>query len=271
MGGSFAGSASRSTSDRREAEEALRESEEHYRASPSVSAGRVDDARGLQHLRPTVVVRLQRGHAKRAKGSAGRALHPRTARSVRGVGRQAVASAGSGPSRPGCAADGHTAGTCRAASIRDATNIVRWIGTSVDIHDRRDRRALRRTEAWLSEAQRLSHTAALRRTSIRRAALRPPSSFASTASTRPGTPSTEAVIRRFHPRTDSGSPSRSSGRPVRRPGHGASGDSSFRTGRCVTSNPASIHLRRGRSARRADRDHDRRDRAQARRGRRCGE
>src|SRR6185369_14183662 len=48
----------------------------------------------------------------------------------------------------------------RGLPIRDAAGrIVRWMGICVDIHDRREaEEALRRSEAWLSEAQRLSHT-----------------------------------------------------------------------------------------------------------------
>src|SRR5207237_3923939 len=37
--------------------------------------------------------------------------------------------------------------------------IVRWMGIGIDIHDRREaEEALRRSEVWLSEAQRLGHT-----------------------------------------------------------------------------------------------------------------
>src|SRR5207247_5231313 len=48
----------------------------------------------------------------------------------------------------------------RGLPVRDADGrIVRWVGVAIDIHDRREaEEALRRSEAWLSEAQRLSHT-----------------------------------------------------------------------------------------------------------------
>ena len=89
----------------------------------------------------------------------------------------------------------------RGVPIRDADGrIVRWTGIGIDIHDRREaEEALRRSEAWLSEAQRLSQTG----------------SFAASFDTREliyvspellriygfdpadGTPSTEVVLRRF--------------------------------------------------------------------------
>ena len=91
----------------------------------------------------------------------------------------------------------------RGLPIRDADgNIVRWIGTSVDVHDRREaEETLRRTEAWLSEAQRLSHTGSFAQDlDTGRLVYASPEllriyGFDPAA----GTPSTEAVIRRFHP------------------------------------------------------------------------
>src|SRR4029077_7823300 len=48
----------------------------------------------------------------------------------------------------------------RGLPIRDADGrIVRWVGLAMDINDRREaEEALGRSEAWLSEAQRLSRT-----------------------------------------------------------------------------------------------------------------
>ena len=48
----------------------------------------------------------------------------------------------------------------RAVPLRDEKgNIVRWYGTSIDIQDRKEaEEKLRRSEACLAEAQRLSHT-----------------------------------------------------------------------------------------------------------------
>ncbi len=91
----------------------------------------------------------------------------------------------------------------RGLPIRDADGrIVRWVGVAIDIHDRREaEEALRRSEAWLSEAQRLSHTGSwvldleTRELKQRSPELLRICGFDPDA----GTPSTEAVRERVHP------------------------------------------------------------------------
>jgi len=73
-----------------------------------------------------------------------------------------------------CAADGeHRWFLARAVPMRDGRgNILKWYGILADIEDRkRAEEALRRSEAYLAEAQRLSHTGSFAYDPVRRASL----------------------------------------------------------------------------------------------------
>ncbi len=149
--------------DRREAEEALRESEEHYRAlievSPQIVWTMSADGLNMHTNRWW----YEYTGLTRPETEGLDSIHPEHRRRLWKSWRQAVASGGEwndeAPFRR--AADGqYRWHLLRGRPIRDAEGrIVRWMGIGIDIQDRREaEEALRRTEAWLSEAQRLSHT-----------------------------------------------------------------------------------------------------------------
>jgi len=91
----------------------------------------------------------------------------------------------------------------RGLPIRDADGrIVRWMGICVDIHDRREaEEALRRSEAWLSEAQRVSHTGSwtidLETSEVRHASPEFLRIFG--FDPKEGIPPTETMFERIHP------------------------------------------------------------------------
>jgi PAS domain S-box-containing protein len=152
--------------DRREAEVALRESEERYRAlievSPQVIWMAGADGSNM-YFNQWWYDYTGLTQAESEGFAWGEVVHPEYRDRIIDSWRRHMESGNEwtmeGPLRR--AADGqyrwHLA---RGLPIRDADGrIVRWIGVVFDIHDRREaEESLRRSEAWLSEGQRLSRT-----------------------------------------------------------------------------------------------------------------
>jgi PAS domain S-box-containing protein len=91
----------------------------------------------------------------------------------------------------------------RGQPIRDADGrILQWMGVGIDIHERREAEdALRRSEAWLSEAQRLSHTGSWAMNVATGEVVYASPEFLRITGFDPGEgiPSVEAVMARIHP------------------------------------------------------------------------
>ncbi len=149
--------------ERKRAEEAQRESEERYSALIEVSPQIVWTMSADGLTMHTNQWWYEYTGLTRPETEGLDSIHPEHRRQLWKSWRQAVASGGEwtaeAPFRR--AADGqYRWHLLRGRPIRDAEGrIVRWMGIGIDIQDRREaEEALRRTEAWLSEAQRLSHT-----------------------------------------------------------------------------------------------------------------
>ena len=170
-GRSFAGSASPiDIHDRREAEEALRESEARYRALIEVSPQMIFDRAG-RRIPNTYLNQwcydytgLTQAESEGLRLGAGRT--PGTSGPVhrdRGCSIWHRAPNSAQRSRR-CAGlqTGSIAGICARGRSDPATptgGSFAGSASPIDIHDRREaEESLRRTEEWLSEAQRLSHT-----------------------------------------------------------------------------------------------------------------
>src|SRR6266478_69344 len=89
----------------------------------------------------------------------------------------------------------------RGVPLRDGQgNIVRWYGTSIDIQDRKSaEEELRRSEAYLSEAQRLSHTGSFGWSVRTGEILWSEETFRIFQYDRTTKPTVETVLRRTHP------------------------------------------------------------------------
>ena len=152
--------------DRRKAEEALRESEERYRALIEVSPQMIWMARAdgsNTYFNQWWYDYTGLTQAESEGFGWAQVVHPEHRDRTIELWREHVASdrewTTETPVRR--AADGqYRWHLSRGVPIRDADGrVVRWIGVAIDIHDRREtEEARRRSEAWLSEAQRLSHT-----------------------------------------------------------------------------------------------------------------
>ena len=158
--------------ERKCAEEALRESEERYRALIEVSPqmvwlARADGSNIFWNQWWYDYTGLTRAESEEFGWV--QALHPEHRDRWVDSWRQALASGGEwNTEAPLRRADGQYRWHLgRGLPIRDADGrIVRWMGIGVDIHDRREaeealresEQRYRRSEAYLAEAQRLSHT-----------------------------------------------------------------------------------------------------------------
>jgi PAS domain S-box-containing protein len=156
----------RDVTERKRREEELRESEERYRALIDVSPQMVWMTRAdgsNMYFNQWWYDYTGLTQAESEDLGWARVVHPEHRDGTVDLWRQAAASGrewiGETPVRR--AADGqYRWHFSRGLPVRDADGrIVRWVGVAIDIHDRREaEEALRRSEAWLSEAQRLSHT-----------------------------------------------------------------------------------------------------------------
>jgi len=89
----------------------------------------------------------------------------------------------------------------RSVPMRDeGSNIVKWYGTAIDIEERRQAEdALRRSEAYLAEAQRLSHTGSFGWTPSAAAIIWSEETFRIFQYERTTKPSIELILLRVHP------------------------------------------------------------------------
>ena len=195
--------------DRREAEEALRESEERYRALIEVSPQMIWMARAdgsNTYFNQWWYDYTGLTQAESEGFGWAQVVHPEHRDRTIELWREHVASdrewTTETPVRR--AADGqYRWHLSRGVPIRDADGrVVRWIGVAIDIHDRREtEEARRRSEAWLSEAQRLSHTGNWATNRETRQVVYASNEFLRIMgfAEGEGIPSTEALLGRIHP------------------------------------------------------------------------
>ena len=194
--------------ERKRAEEALRESEEHYRALIEVSPqmvwmARADGSNIFWNQWWYDYTGLTRAESE---GFAWvQAVHPEHRDRHVDLWRQALASGGEWSNEaPLRRADGQYRWHLgRGLPIRDVDGrIVRWMGIGIDIHDLREaEETLRRSEAWLSEAQRISHTGSWASDPETREVIHASPELLRILGFDPddGIPPTEAMVARFHP------------------------------------------------------------------------